>query len=155
MGKIKRLLAPLILGFVLVGVLAATLNRLPVQAAPEAAGPVQVYTLNTASIITTTTFTPSATGGRWSALGSDTPATSAEVWLFLDMGTVNTATFALQVSPDGSTWLAHNTAGALATDLAADTNVYTTTTIQGVYYRVVATLTNTNTLTPVLKVVLR
>ena len=151
-NKIDRFLGALLISFVLTGVVAATLNQ--IRAAPPASA-VQVFTLNSAAIAATTTFTPTATGGRWSDLGAEQPPTAAEVWLFVDEGTVNTATFALQVSPDGATWIAHNTAGALATNLAADTNVYTATTIQGVYYRVVATLSNTETLTPVIKVVLR
>jgi hypothetical protein len=126
------------------------------SAAPLPAGPVQVFTLNTASLITNTTFTPTATGGRWSALGTDQPPTVAEVWLFVDETTANTATFTLQVSPDGTTWLPHNTGGGtIAASVAADSNVYTSTVIQGIYYRVAVTVTNSNPLTPVIKVVLR
>lgn len=153
--RIERFLAPLIIGFVLVGVLAATLNRLPVQAAPAALGPVQVFTLNTASIAATTTFTPTATGGRWSDIGGDTPATSAEIWLLVDETTANTTTFVLQVSPDGTTWINHSTGSALASNVAADSNTYTVARIEGIYYKIVATVTNSNPLTPTIRVVLR
>jgi hypothetical protein len=122
----------------------------PVQAAP-AGRAVEAITLNTAAVATSTTWS----GGRWSALGSDDPAMTAEIWLFVDVGTVNTTTFGLQVSPDNSTWVDHSTAGTLAADVAADTNQFTVAAVQGVYYRIVATMTNTNTLTPTIKVVLR
>ena len=144
--RLIRFLVPLVIGFVLIGVLVATL-----RAAPSQAGPVQVVNLNTASIITTTTFA----GGRWSALGTDTPPITAEVWLFVDETTVNTTTFVLQVSPDGTTYVNHSTVSALASDVAADSNTYKVATIEGVFYQIVATLTNTNTLTPTIKVVLR
>lgn len=126
-----------------------------VAAAPLQDGPVQVFVLNTAGIAATTTFTPTATGGRWSALGTDRPPVTAEIWLTVSEPTVNTTTLALQVSPDNSTWLAHSTIGALATDVVTDTTVYTTAAIHGVYYRIVATVSNTQTLTPTIKVVLR
>jgi hypothetical protein len=126
-------------------------SQVPLRGLPGVAGPVQVVNLNTASIITTTTFA----GGRWSALGSDTPATQAEIFLFVDETTVNTTTFVLQVSPDGTTWVNHSTGSALATDVAADSNTYKVAAIEGVFYQIVATASNSNTLTPTIKVVLR
>jgi hypothetical protein len=146
--KLNRLLGALLISLVLIGVVPATLNQ--IHAAPPASA-VQVVNLNSTAVHTSTIWS----GGRWSGQGQELPPSVAEIWLNVDEGTVNTATFALQVSPDNSTWLAHNTAGALATNLAADSNTYTRTTIEGVYYRIVATLTNTNTLTPVIKIVLR
>lgn len=118
---------------------------------PALDGPVQVINLASAAIATTTTWT----GGRWSALGTDRPPTKAEIWLTVVEPTVNTTTFVLQVSPDNSTWLAHKAIGTLASSVATNTSIYTATTIEGVYYRVVATVSNTQTLTPTIKVVLR
>ena len=148
--KLERILAALLVGLALLGLTTWPLWARTVGAAPDRAA-VQVVTLNSTSVATSTTWT----GGRWSIQGAENPATKAEVWLFVDETTANTTTFGLQISPDNTTWLPHSTAGTLATDIAADANSFVTLDIQGAYYRVVATATNTNTLTPTIKVVLR
>lgn len=152
--RIERLFFSLGIGLGLIGIVILPLLLWPAHAAPPSSS-VQVFTLNTASIAATTTFTPAGTSGRWSQLGVDQPATKAEIWLFLDMGTVNTTTFGLHVSPDGTTWTDHATSSTIGTALIADTNKYITATIEGVYYRIVATTTNSNALTPTIKVVVR
>lgn len=129
-------------------------------AAPNPAR-IEVTTLNSAAIATTTTWS----GGRWSPLGSDSPPTIAEVYWFVDVDTsavnpptsttINTTTFVLQISPDNSTWVNHSSASALATNVIADVDAYTRTTIEGLYYRVTATAQNTNTITPAIKVLVR
>lgn len=152
MNRAKWLLIAVLLALALIAVaVAPILWQSPIiRAAPEAVR-TEVTTLNSAAIATTTTWS----GGRWSALGRDAPPTIAEVYWFIDVGTVNTTTLVLQVSPDNSTWVNHSTASALATNVATDTNAYTRTTIEGLYYRVQATATNTETLTPTIKVLLR
>lgn len=114
---------------------------------------VESILLNSASVAASANFG----GDRWSSLGDDNPATIAEIYLFYDTtATVNTSTFVLQVSPDAGThWINHSTASALATNLVTDTNTYTRTTIEGTHFRVAATLANTVTVTPTIRVVLR
>lgn len=130
-----------------VGLLPATWSA---QAAPEQVR-TEVATLNSAAITTTTNFG----GNRWSALGVDDPPTTAEVYLFIDVGTVNTTTFTLQVSPDNSTWVNHSSAATLTSAVVTNTNTYSRTTIEGIYYRVRAVTSNSNQITPTIKVVTR
>ncbi|HEX9925305.1 MAG TPA: hypothetical protein VGD99_21795 [Anaerolineae bacterium] len=146
----QKLLATLFFSLALLGLL------LPVQwnaaAAPEAVR-VVASTLNTSAITEETNFG----GSRWSALGVDTPPTVAEVYLLIDIddSAVNTTTFTLQVSPDGTNWLNHSSASALATAIDVDTDTYTRTTVEGTHFRVVAAPTNNESLTPTIKVILR
>jgi hypothetical protein len=152
MHKLKSLLVTFLASLILIGLGLLPLGYWSAQAAPEMVR-VQVSTLNAAAITTTTNFG----GSRWSDLGTDQPATIAEVYLLinLDDTAINTTTFTLQVSPDGTNWLNHSSASALASSVATDTNTYTRTTVEGTHYRIVASPTNTNTLTPTIKVVLR
>lgn len=146
----QKLITTLFITLALLGLL------LPVQwnaaAAPDAVR-VQTITLNTSAITEATNFG----GDRWSAIGVDNPPTVAEVYLLIDIdgSAVNTTTFTLQVSPDGTNWLNHSSASALASSVATDTNTYTRTTVEGTHFRVVAAPTNNETLTPTIKVILR
>lgn len=146
MNRFIRALAP-----ALAGLLLAALVLLPLRAGPAVAAGIEVHTLNTAPITTTSTFG----GGRWTAIGVDQTPTVAEIYLLVAMPTVNTTTFSLQISPDGETWLNHSSAGTLASGVVTDTNTYTRTTVEGIFYRIVATASATGTLTPTIKVVLR
>ncbi len=152
-NKEKTLLLSVALALALiVGAILPVLMQSPLisLAAPNPVR-IEVSTLNSAAIATTTTWS----GGRWSALGSENPPTIVEIYWFIDVGTVNTTTFVLQVSPDNSTWVNHSTSSALVSNVVADASAYTRATIEGLYYRVTATAQNTNTITPVLKVLLR
>lgn len=146
LNKIAKLLCPILASAALVVVALSPFTN--TQASPEVVT-IQAVTLNSDAITTTTTFT----GNRWTALGTDQPHTVAEIYFVVDIATVNTTTFALQVSPDGTNWFDSN-AGTLAT-VVTDTSVYTRVNIDGAQYRIVATAENTNTLTPTIKLVLR
>ncbi len=147
----RQLLITISLAFCLIALTLFLLwQQSPAGAAPNPAR-VEVITLNSSAIAATTVWT----GGRWSALGSENPPTIVEVYWFIDVGTVNTTTLTLQVSPDNSTWVNHSTSSALVSNVVADTNAYTRATIEGLYYRVTATAQNTQTITPVIKILLR
>lgn len=79
--------------------------------------------------------------------------TAAEVWYSIDQGTTNTTTLRVDSSPDGSMW--KTTHATVVSDNAADATGYITTTIAGQYFRIYATLANTNTVTPTVKVIFR
>lgn len=83
----------------------------------------------------------------------DNTWTDAEVWYDIDQGTTNTVTLRLDVSPDGSMW--KTTYATVVSNNAADATGYITPTINGRFFRVYATVANTNTVTPTVKVILR
>ena len=86
----------------------------------------------------------------------DPPHASADIFMDVDQGsTVNTLTLVLQVSHDNSNWYNHAASSALMTDNAADIATYSAVTINGLYFRVAATVANTETVTPTIRVVLR
>lgn len=157
MSRLTRLLlGPALALLLITGVLALLPMDQPalrLGSGQALAAGVEVHTLNTAPITSTTNFG----GERWAAVGVDQPPTVAEIYLLVDLDdtAINTTTFTLQVSPDGVTWLDHGSASALATALVTDTNTYSRTTVDGIFYRIVATPSTTDTLTPTVKVVLR
>lgn len=79
-----------------------------------------------------------------------------DMYYNIDQTTVNTLDLELEVSQDGSTWVNHNDNAVLLNDNAADASGYVDSTPLHLYqWRIVANLTNTNTVTPTIKVVMR
>ena len=136
----KRVLLPVVLAAVL---LVTALGS--VAAVPNAA-PVRVITVNSAPVATDTTFrTLDWAGYQY-----------ADIFYRIDEGTVNTTTLELEVSPDGLNWYDHNDVPAIVSNVAADTNGYTDSVqVEGYKFRIIANVTNTNTVTPNIKMVLR
>jgi len=136
------LLAALVIG-VVVPLSAAPVQPDPVQAAPPAA---RITTINSAAIATSTNFS----GYDWSVY------TAMDLFYRVTEGTVNTVTLTIQVSPGDGNWYAHALSPTLVSDIATTSNGYVgSIPVQGAQYRIVATLSNTNSVTPGLKSVLR
>lgn len=131
------------------GLLLGVLRPEPVrvEAAESQAGASWPITVNTAAIATGTTFT----ARQWNWAGQT--ATTAEVWYDIDQGTTNTMTLYLDASPDNSMW--KTGVKTVVSGNAADATGYVTQTIVGRYFRVRATVANTNLVTPTIKVVLK
>lgn len=111
---------------------------------PLSARPVGI---NTAPIAADTNFT----GVEW-------PGGAAEADLFysIDQTTVNTTSLELEVSADGTTWYNDPISPTLLADNAADASgVIHDIPVHGWQFRLVANTANTNTITPVLTVVIR
>jgi len=134
----------------LFGLLAAgSLSAAPVQPEPVVAAPplARITTINTAAIDESTNFS----NYDWS------------VYTYLDLfyrvtdgASVNTMTLEIEVSPDGTNWYDHALSGTLVSGIATTTNSYVgSIPVQGAQYRIVATVDNTNSVTPNLKGVLR
>jgi hypothetical protein len=144
----KRLYAiPLaaVLGLaLLLGSLAALPQPAPAELAPLGA---RVTTINTASIAADTNFSNNV----WTY-----PNTYADLFYRIDQTSVNTLSLELEVSPDAVNWYDATISATLLSGNAADANGYIyNIPIAGYQYRIVANVTNTNTVTPVLKIVLR
>jgi hypothetical protein len=144
-NKIKLSVLTILLAVVLlVGLM------LVMQPAPQpvsASGASWPQTINTASIAADTTWN----ARQWNWSGNE--ATTAEVWYSIDQGTTNTITLYLDASPDNSLWKTGYATVVSANE--ADATSYTTATIVGRYYRIRADVTNTNTITPTIKVILK
>ena len=104
-------------------------------------------TINTASIAANTSFT----ARQWNWAGQT--ATTAEIWYDIDQGTTNTMTLYLDASPDNSMW--KTGVKTVVSNNAADATGYVTETIVGRYFRIRATVANSNAVTPTIKVVLK
>lgn len=105
-----------------------------------------LLTLNTASIVTTTSYARNWGEGGFSV---------ADVYYSIDQTDVATLTLTLQVSPDAVTWVNHSASSAIVSLNAADASGYTGGIVVHLpYFRVTATVSNTNTVTPTIKVYL-
>ncbi|RLC72516.1 MAG: hypothetical protein DRI81_16265 [Chloroflexi bacterium] len=142
--SLAMLAAVLVLGLLL-GVLRSEPAR--VDAAESQAGASWPITVNTAAIEGNTTFT----ARQWNY--AEQTATTAEIWYSIDQGTTNTMTLYLDASPDNSIWKTGVKTVVSANE--ADASGYETQTIVGRYFRIRATVANTNTITPTIKVVLK
>lgn len=107
---------------------------------------VRTFTVNTASITADTYFT----GTEW--IRGTGPWVTADVYLFLDQTTVNTATIYMQTSPDASNWVTTTTVIAAS---AVDTQTVTAVTMTGRYMRFFVDVTNSNPYTPTIKFFVR
>ena len=144
----KRFLATLVLLAALVLVAVVPLSAAPVQ--PPQVRPVipaaRITTINSAVIATSTNFS----AYDWSVY------TAMDLFYRVTEGTVNTLTLTIEVSPDGTNWYAHALSPTLVSNIATTSNGYVgSIPVQGAQYRIVATVSNTNSVTPVLKSVLR
>lgn len=143
--KLSRILLTALLAItLLLGTLAVLDQAQPVEAA--ASNPVVI---NTAGI--TASGVLGSSSYQWASTQST--ASTAEVWYSIDQGTTNTITIRLDNSPDGTMW--KTTYATVVSANAADATGYTTATIVGRYYRLYATVANTNTVTPTVKVILK
>lgn len=107
----------------------------------------RVYTINTAAIAADTNFTNNLWG---------TPGEKADLFYQIDQATVNTISLELEVSPDGTTWYNHTVSPTLLTDNAEDASGYVADIpVHGHQFRIVANVATTDTVTPVLKIVVR
>lgn len=109
----------------------------------------RVVTINSASIAADTNFT----GVEW-------PGGAAEADLFYQIDhndtATNTTSLELEVSADGVTWYDDPVSPTLLTANAADASgIVADIPLHGWQFRIVANATNTNTITPVLSVVIR
>jgi hypothetical protein len=94
-----------------------------------------------------------ATGGyRWNDPSSNYAPTEADVFLHLTMPTVNTTTVYVQASADNSNWANLTT---LTSNAVTDTNVVSTVSTSGQFFRISATSGNTETYTVAVKVMLK
>lgn len=111
---------------------------------PLSARPVGI---NTGVITADTNFT----GVEW-------PGGAAEADLFysIDQGTVNTTSLELEVSADGTTWYDDPVSPTLLSANVADASgIIYNIPVHGWQFRLVANTSNTNTITPLLTVVIR
>lgn len=146
--KTKRFLSLFVLIVLVLGLVAGSVGFFGNAQTAQAASSYPII-VNTAGIAAS-----GVVGGssyNWST--GETAYTSAEVWYSIDQGTTNTITLRLDASPDGTIWKTGHTTVVSAN--AADATSYTTSTIAGRYFRIYATVVNTNTVTPTIKVVLR
>jgi hypothetical protein len=83
----------------------------------------------------------------------------ADVYYSVDQGPVltqpNTMTLSAQVSPDRAAWLGHAVTATLVNGSAMDTLGYAAIPAQMPWFRITATLANTNTVTATLQIYLR
>lgn len=107
----------------------------------------RVTVVNSASIAADTNFS----GIEWPG-----GAIEADLFYQIDQGTVNTTSLELEVSADGVNWYDDPISPTLLTANAADANgIINDIPIHGWQFRLVANTANTNTITPVLTVVIR
>jgi len=107
----------------------------------------RVLTLNSASIAADTNFSNNLWGS---------PSTEADLFYRIDQDAVNTTSLELEISPDGVDWYDDPISPTLLADNAADANgVIQDIAIHGYQFRLVANTSNANTVTPVLKIVIR
>jgi hypothetical protein len=105
-------------------------------------------TVNTASITQSSAFIG---GVDWGSEGY----AQADAYYSIDQGTVNTVTLTLQVSPNDSVWIAHNLSSTIVADNAEDaTNYMGGIAVHLQYFRITATLSNNNAITPTIRVYL-
>lgn len=103
--------------------------------------------INSASIAADTNFT----GVEWPGGAAD-----ADLFYQIDQGTVNTTSLELEVSADGVTWYDDPISPTLLSANAADASgLILRVPLHGWQFRIVANTTNTNTITPVLTIVIR
>lgn len=88
---------------------------------------------------------------QWGGDAAGNP-TNADVFLHVTMPTVNTTTFVLQASADGSQWANHTT---IASGVVTTTNLISSVTIKGRYVRMVGTALTTTTFTSLVNLSLR
>ena len=89
--------------------------------------------------------------GMWrSTLWDDYTTAELFVNVLMSHG-VNTTTWDLEVSPDGTNWFNHATSNTVFPSMATDTTSYTSTDINGRFWRVKLDPENTNRLTVTLK----
>ena len=83
--------------------------------------------------------------------------TGADLFYAIDQGTsVNTTSLELEISPDGAAWYNSTLSPTLLSANAADASGYVAELpIHGWQWRIVANVSNTETVTPVLSVILR
>jgi hypothetical protein len=125
-----------------VALLAGTLAALPGDSPPGG----RMRTINTASIAADMNFS-SQNGQGYQYL---------DLFYDIDQNVVNTVTLELEVSPNGVSWYNHNDNPTLLVDNAADASGYVDSVpLHGLQFRIVANVTNTETVTPVLRAVLR
>lgn len=144
----KRFLATVLLLAALVLVAVVPLSAAPAQPpqVKPATAAARITTINSAAIATSTNFS----GYDWSVY------TWMDLFYRVTEPTVNTLTLTIQVSPGDGNWYAHAVSPTLVSGVVTTTNSYVgSIPVSGAQYRVVATLENTETLTPVLKSVLR
>lgn len=116
--------------------------------APELQTPdPRVVTVNSSSVATDTNFS-GYVWGRYS---------EADLVYRIDQGTtVNTTSLEIEISPDGTYWYDHAISPTLLADNAADANGYVNDiAVNGFYWRIVANVSTTDTVTPALQMVLR
>jgi hypothetical protein len=143
--NILRLMLAIMLAALLATGVLALAGGPPATANAAASLPV---TVNESGV--TATGVLGASSYQWASAGSDYD--TAEIWYSVDQGTTNTITLRLDVSPDGENWKTNHV--AILTDNTSDASLsYTTTTIVGRYARIHATVANTNTVTPTVKLV--
>lgn len=83
------------------------------------------------------------------------PFEYADIFTKITMGTVNTTTVTLQVSPDNTNWFNANVPYyTLQSAVVATTSAYTSTTPQGLYFRIFVDVANSSAITPTIKVTL-
>lgn len=105
--------------------------------------------INTAAIAADTNFA----GYIW----SEPTGEEADLFYSIDQGTsVNTVSLEIEVSADGTNWYNHALSPTLLTDNAADASGYIhDIPVHGHQFRIVANVTTTDTVTPVLRMTIR
>lgn len=128
----------------LLTVIALSATLILAAFAPLSARPVGI---NSASIAADTNFA----GVEWSG-----GAAEADLFYQIDQGTVNTTSLELEVSADGIVWFDDPVSPTLVLANAADASgIINDIPVHGWQFRLVANTANTNTITPVLTVVIR
>jgi len=122
------------------------------QAQPQAIAanirPVMI-TVNTTPITTTSNFID---GYDWASAGYS----MADVYYSIDQTVGNYITLTLQVSPDSVTWMSHTVTDTIVADNQTDAyGCLCGVAVQLPYFRVTATMTGTDFVTPTVKVYLR
>lgn len=144
----KKRIAPFLsIGLLVVVLLAGVFAAItPPQEAEAATYPISVNSegITASGVIGSASYLWSPTDSTWD---------TAEIWYAIDQGTTNTVTLRVDVSPDGSMW--KTTYATVVANNAADATGYITPTINGRYFRIYATVSNTNTVTPTVKAILR
>jgi len=140
--RISLVVLSALLGLVLI---AGALASLAFAPALQADDPIRV-TVNSAAVAADT----NSSGHIWGRY------TGADLFYAIDQTDANTLSLELEVSADGSTWFNSTISPTLLTDNAADASGYVgDLPIHGWQWRIVVNVTNTNTVTPALSVILR
>jgi len=105
-----------------------------------------LITVNSAAIAADTNFS----GHIWGRY------TGADLFYAIDQTSVNTLSLELEISPDGAAWYNSTLSPTLLSANAADASGYVAELpVHGWQWRIVANVSNTETVTPVVKVILR